>query len=115
MSAAANAQPWTHVKSEGVINNPSGADVLLADTGIQGPGTYEVRALIGADAQTAVKIQHRNATNDGNIGVVQTVYVGPNSGMYLFAFTLAASERVRAVTLASLTGNISVSLQIRNM
>jgi hypothetical protein len=86
----------------------------LADTGQLAAGKYEIRALLGANTQTVLDLEHRNATNTGNV-ILHRVYVGPNSGMYVFTMELALNERVRVVMGAALTGHATASLQTREV
>jgi hypothetical protein len=98
-------------RTEGAKTDPADTTVL-ADSGALSAGTYEIRALLGANTQTEVDVQHRNAANSGNI-VAHRVYTGPNSGMYVFTMTLADGERVRVAMAAALTGHAAASLQTR--
>ena len=113
MAVIANQQPWRASYTEGAQNNPAD-NTVLADTSTLGPGTYEVRVLAGADAAAVIDVEHRNAANDGT-DFAHRMYVGPTSGMYLFAFTVTAGERIRVLMGGALTGNAAASIQIREL
>lgn len=92
--------------------NPTTASVL-ADTGALVAGQYQFRVACGANAAAIFDIQHRNAANDGNItNEVPIVFTPANaSGEFIFDFQIAASERVRVVPNANITGDAAVTIQ----
>lgn len=102
-------------ESEGRQTDPT-SGTLMADSGaVPKGGVY--RAYIGCSASAAAifTIQRRNAANSDNVGNVMSKDVGPGAAEFHYTFTLAASERVRVVMGANLTGGASCDVQLEQV
>lgn len=106
------------VQSNGEQTNPTTATVL-ADTGALAPsngGRFLVWVTIASDANAQFDIQRRNSANSANVGSVPTAYVPANdTRQFSFAFTLDASERIRVVPNANITGTCAVTLNYQRI
>ena len=89
-------------------------DAVVADSGaVATKGLYEVRFILGASAAATMKLQRRNAANSGNVGDIPIVFVPAGaSAEFILNYSLDASERVRAVMEAALTGDAAGAIQI---
>ena len=110
MAIRVAANPPGHV-TEGEKADPPD-NTLMADTGELTAGRIEVRVTIGASANAEFDLQHRNATNAANTGAVQHLRgAGTQSSEFVYTYSVAASERIRVVMGADLTGTAEASLQ----
>jgi len=98
--------------TQGTQTNPTTATVM-ADTGaIAKAGRYDVRIVAAATAAARVSVQHRNAANDDNVGdvIVLRLAAAATAAEYLLTYDVVASERVRVMMTANLTGDAEVSI-----
>lgn len=97
--------------SAGKTTNPTTASVL-ADTGaVTYGGLYEVRILVGCSAAATFYLQHRDATNATTTTQVLLRAAAGQTGEYILKYNLAASERLRALPEANITGDAEITIQ----
>jgi hypothetical protein len=96
-------------ETEGPLTDPT-SGTLMADSGAV-PHTGLYRAYVGCNSTAAAtfSIQRRNAANGANVGDVLTKYV-TGTAQFVYLFNLVASERVRVVMGANLTGNAAADV-----
>jgi hypothetical protein len=112
MAAPAQGNAPIGPESEGRKTDPT-SGTLMADSGaVPYAGIY--RAYIGCSASAAAifTIQRRNAANDDNTGDTMSKDVGPGAAEFHYTYKLAASERIRVVMGANLTGGASCDVQL---
>lgn len=103
------------VETEGVKTNPT-TSTLMADTGALVAGIYEARVILGASAAASFQVQRRNAANGANVGDVPVIRVPASaSGQYQITFELEASERIRVMMNANLTGDGEATLNVEKL
>lgn len=100
--------------SEGTVTNPDGSTDLLADTGALDKGIYSTVVTAGASAAMVLNVQHRNAADSGNIGVVQIHTPADVSGQWVLSFNVAANERIRLLPDA-LTGTADGNIELERL
>lgn len=90
--------------------------VVMADTTALVAGRYEVRVAMSASAAATFAIQRRDAANSANVGnvVVKRLAAGA-CAQFVYTFTIEASERVRVMMAASLTGSAEADIQVEKL
>lgn len=102
---------WT---ASGRITNPT-LDQVLVDTGPLVAGVYFFSVFAAATVASAFELQWRNAANAATLKS-QIVAVPANTTIWGFEVAnglyidVAASERIRIIQVAAVTGSVSVSL-----
>lgn len=98
--------------TSGPVNNAADGTVLL-DTGALPAGAFSLPLfVISADAPSNLRLEWRNAANGANIRSQILVVI---AGTMFFEFrpasiTVALNERVRLVTMGTVSGNIQASI-----
>jgi hypothetical protein len=101
--------------TQGQLTNPT-TSTLIADTGALPAGLYEIRVLMGASVAAQFLIARRDAGNSADVGDVPVVYTpaGQTSQIVLL-YELEASERVRVMMNAAITGTAAATVQAECM
>lgn len=97
--------------TEGQKTNPSSGTVL-ADTGQLLAQEWRATIILSATALANVKLQHRNANNNGNVKE-QNFSVLSSTLLHLPLLAISvtnADERVRVVTDGVILGNVQASI-----
>lgn len=97
--------------TEGQKSTPSSGTVL-ADTGQLLAQEWRATILLSATVTANVKLQHRNANNNGNVEELALSILSSNP---LFISQLAisvlnADERIRIITDGTILGNVQASI-----
>jgi hypothetical protein len=97
--------------ASGVIaTNPSDGAVLV-DTGVLTAGNYLFAITGTGSAAWVYDLQHRNAANDGNVDSQRRRPAAGNEDFPLpNKITIAAGQRLRAVLVGAVTGEIQMSI-----
>jgi len=94
------------------VVNPTLGQVIN-DTGALAAGTYFVTITFNCSVQASINIQHRNAANAATLGALHLVCGSTGAGLTLSYFiTLAANERIRAISPNAVTGTWASALLV---
>lgn len=114
MAVWGEGNPPIGPKSEGAKSNPTNT-TLMADSGaVPVGGLYRAYIGISGTAAGTFTIQRRNAANGANVGDTLTKYVN-GIAQFVYTFTLVASERVRVVMGADLTGDAACDIWLEQV
>lgn len=113
MFAPVRIQPLATPSAIGAETTASIAAAVIADTGALAVGSYRVEITLGFSGTVVagkhIVVQHRDAANTGNIGILALCPSGASVHIVLERVVIAATERIRAVIGAVAAGVGEVS------